>query len=166
MVLYKLEDDYSNYTSPFGGFTIKVMKVFARNHEKVGTVRNLLVDGETGRFRYLILETGLWYVGRIVLIPVGLVQLDYETRSICIPQLTKQQIESLPDLAGELGTEASYEDRISRVYGSLNAATSFTDTESHNRNSDIYTATGDLCDYENELISQRMASANRNGSSL
>jgi hypothetical protein len=161
MVLHRLEDYYANYTGPFGGSTIKAIKVYASNHEKVGTVRNLLIDGETGRFRYLILETGIWHVGRRVLLPVGLVQLDYEKQAFYTPQLTKQQIESLPDLAGELGTGASYEERISRVYGSLLATTSFSgmthssiDTESYNRNSDIYTATGSLHDYENELISQ------------
>ncbi|MBE9008676.1 PRC-barrel domain-containing protein [Pseudanabaenaceae cyanobacterium LEGE 13415] len=111
MALHKLGDYYANYEGPFGGSTIKAIKVYASNHEKVGTVRNFLVDGETGRFRYLIMETGLWYVGRRVLIPVGLVQLDYEKQSIYVPQLTKQQIENLPDLAGELGTEASYEEQ-------------------------------------------------------
>lgn len=160
-MLHRFEDYYPNYRDPFGGSTIKTIKVRAGNNEKVGTVRNLLIDGETGRFRYLIMETGLGYVGRIVLLPVGLVQLDYENQSIYIPQLTKQQIESLPDLAGELGANASYEEWISRVYGSVIGTTSFndvrhlsTDTEPYNQNLDLYSATGSLRDYENELISQ------------
>ena len=81
------------------------------------------------------------------------------------PQVWGNKNQSPPDLAGELGTGSSYEERISRVYGSLFATTSVTDTESHHR-TDLYTATGSLHEYENELLSQRMASANRNEPSL
>ncbi|MGG6265527.1 PRC-barrel domain-containing protein [Leptolyngbya sp. AN03gr2] len=150
-MLHKIGEYYPNYRTPFGSSTIKTVEVYAGNHEKVGSVKDILVDGETGRFRYLIVETGISYVGKQVVLPVDLAQLDYENQCIRVPHLSKQQIEDLPDFAGELGTNINYEERISQTYGSLTSNS----TIASKRRSASYGATDSFHDYENRLLAQR-----------
>ncbi|MDV2994622.1 MAG: hypothetical protein N4J56_004276 [Chroococcidiopsis sp. SAG 2025] len=62
MVLYKLEDFDTNYQDAFDGNDIKDYEVYSdSDNEKVGTVKNILVD-ESGHFRYLIVDTGFGFL--------------------------------------------------------------------------------------------------------
>ncbi|MFS8117699.1 MAG: PRC-barrel domain-containing protein, partial [Microcoleus sp.] len=69
MALQRIEEFYPNYQEEiFAGDDIKGFDVFAGDSdEKVGTVYDALVD-ETGRFRYLVIDTGIWIFGKKVLL--------------------------------------------------------------------------------------------------
>ena len=51
-----------------------------RDDEKVGTVKNIWVD-ESGRFGYLVVDTGFWIFGKQVLLPVDRTRIDQGDRS-------------------------------------------------------------------------------------
>jgi uncharacterized protein (TIGR02271 family) len=116
MVLYKLEDFDSNYHDTFGGDEIKGYDVYAdRNDEKIGTVKNILVD-ESGHFRYLVVDTGFWIFGKQVLLPVGRSSIDHNARRIYALGFTKEQAENLPEFNDSLRVDYDYEERVRGVY--------------------------------------------------
>ena len=118
MVLYKLDDYYPDYQDEiFDGHDIKNFDVYA-DDDKVGSVQNMMVD-ETGHFRYFIVDTGFWVFGKKVLLPVGLVRIDYDDKRVCVPGLTKQQVEDLPEFSEDLSIDEDYEDRVRGIYRPL-----------------------------------------------
>lgn len=55
MALVKLEDFDPNYLDTFGGPDIKGRDVYEQGtREKVGTVDSILVDEDSGEFRYFL----------------------------------------------------------------------------------------------------------------
>jgi uncharacterized protein YrrD len=101
MVLYKLEDFDPNYRDTFGD-EIKGYDVYAdRTDEKIGTVKNILVD-ESGHFRYLVVDTGFWIFGKQVLLPVGRSSIDHNAQRIHALGFTKEQAENLPEFNDSL----------------------------------------------------------------
>jgi len=116
MVLYKLEEFDSNYQDAFGGDDIKGFDVYAdRDNEKVGSVKNILVD-ESGRFRYLIVDTGFWIFGKQVLLPVGRIRIDLGDRCIYAVGFTKEQAQALPEFSEDLRVDYDYEEQVRGVY--------------------------------------------------
>ncbi|MBD2773707.1 DUF2382 domain-containing protein [Iningainema tapete] len=116
MVLYKLEDFDANYQSSFGGNDIKGYDVYSdRDDEKVGTVKNILVD-ELGRFRYLVVDTGFWIFGKQVLIPVGRTRIAQGDRRVYAVGFTKEQAENLPEFSEDLRIDYDYEERVREIY--------------------------------------------------
>jgi hypothetical protein len=120
MALYKLDEyapDYNNEI--FDGHDIKNFTVYAEGEEKVGSVQNILVDENDGRFRYFIIDTGFWVFGKKVLLPVGLARLDYDDKRLYVPRLTKEQVENLPEFSEDLAIDNDYEERVRGVYRPL-----------------------------------------------
>lgn len=116
MVLYKLEDFDTNYQNAFDGNDIKGYEVYAnRDNEKVGTVKNILVD-ESGRFRYLIVDTGFWIFGKQVLLPVGQIRIDAGDRRVYAQGFTKEQAEALPEFTEDMRVDYDYEEQVRGVY--------------------------------------------------
>jgi hypothetical protein len=65
----------------------------------LGTVKDLLFDDATWKIRWLVIDTGSWLMGRIVVIPPSAIaKLDYERDEIRVA-LTKSQIEASPELS-------------------------------------------------------------------
>ncbi|WP_338422951.1 PRC-barrel domain-containing protein [Anabaena sphaerica] len=61
---YKLDEFYPDYKAEdFDGYDIKTFDVDAVD-DKVGSVQNVLVDEDDGRFRYFIIDTGFWVFGK------------------------------------------------------------------------------------------------------
>jgi uncharacterized protein (TIGR02271 family) len=115
MVLYKLEDFDPNYRDTFGD-EIKGYDVYAdRKDEKIGSVKNILVD-ESGHFRYLVVDTGFWIFGKQVLLPVGRSSIDHNARRIYALGFTKEQAENLPEFNDSLRVDYDYEERVRGVY--------------------------------------------------
>ena len=115
MVLYKLEDFDLNYRDTFGD-EIKGYDVYAdRNDEKIGSVKNILVD-ESGHFRYLVVDTGFWIFGKQVLLPVGRSSIDHKAQRIYALGFTKEQAENLPEFNDSLRVDYDYEERVRGVY--------------------------------------------------
>ncbi|HYW21041.1 MAG TPA: DUF2382 domain-containing protein [Nodularia sp. (in: cyanobacteria)] len=117
MVLYKLQDFAADYTTTDAdNYEIKDFDVYSDiNNEKVGTVKDILVD-ETGRFRYLVVDTGFWIFGKQVLLPVGRSRISYADQRVYATGLTKEQVQSLPDFHDLERVDYDYEEQVRGVY--------------------------------------------------
>jgi uncharacterized protein (TIGR02271 family) len=116
MALLKLADAYPNYKQEiFGGDDIKGYDVYTENEEKIGGVSDALLD-ETGRFRYLAIDTGFWVFGKKVLVPVGRVQMDYDRHRVYVMGMTKAQAEALPEYNENMTVDYNYEERVRNVF--------------------------------------------------
>lgn len=125
MALLKLSDYYPNHGKDlFGGQDITNFSVYARDRDendqdKVGSVKNILVDETDGHFRYFIVDTGFWVFGKNVLLPVGLAQINFEKKRIYVPGLTKDQVKNLPEFSDDLKIDNDYEERVRSSYRPL-----------------------------------------------
>lgn len=118
MALMKIEDFYPNYKDEiFAGDDIKGFDVYAgSSDEKIGTVYDVLVD-DTGRFRYLVIDTGFWVFGKKVLLPIGSARIDYGSRRIYATSLVnKDQAEQLPEYDELVPLDYDYEEQVRGVY--------------------------------------------------
>ncbi len=65
---------------------------------EIGKVDQFYFDDETWTIRYLVVNTGSWLAGRLVLIsPIAVGQTDWESQQLEVV-LTKKQIEGSPDI--------------------------------------------------------------------
>jgi uncharacterized protein (TIGR02271 family) len=118
MALVKIHDFYPNYRDEiFGGTDIKGMDIYAgTTDEKIGTVYDILLD-DTGRFRYLVVDTGFWIFGKKVLLPIGSARIDYDAgRIYAIGLVDKNQAEQLPEYDELQPIDYEYEERVRNVY--------------------------------------------------
>jgi PRC-barrel domain len=116
MALYKIKDFDPDYRDHFGDDDVKGLDLYSKN-EKIGSVNDVLVDDD-GQFRYLVINTGAWIFGKKVLLPIGRCRIDYNTRRVNVDQLTKEQVESLPEFSDEMVADYDYEERVRGVYRS------------------------------------------------
>ncbi|MEO1093804.1 MAG: DUF2382 domain-containing protein [Cyanobacteria bacterium J06638_28] len=119
MALFKIEDRYPDYRERFAeDSSIMDAGVYAQtgnDSDKVGSVYTILVD-ESDRFRYLVVDTGFWIFGKKVLLPMGRCIDDPKRNRIYVTDLTKAQVEALPDYRNDLIVDDSYEDLVRSVY--------------------------------------------------
>ena len=115
MTLYKLEDFDPNYKEVFGGEDIKQMSLYTQGGDKVGSVEDALVDHE-GRFRYLVIDTGPLFLGKKVLLPIGLSRLDYNQKRVYVDGLSKEQVENLPEYDETMTVDYDYEEKVRGAY--------------------------------------------------
>lgn len=118
MALYKIEDFNPNYRQEaFDGGDVKGLDVYAgTTDEKIGSIHDVLVD-ESGRFRYLVLDTGMWIFGKKVLLPVGRCQVDIDRERVYATGISsKRQAESLPEYDDTMVVDYDYEERVRGVY--------------------------------------------------
>lgn len=114
MALYKIKDFYPDYRDLFGDHDILGYDLYSGD-EKVGSVDNLLVD-EDGKFRYLVIGTGVWIFGKKVLLPMGRARMDYNNRRVYADTLTRDQVESLPEFNEDETIDYDKEERVRSVY--------------------------------------------------
>ena len=116
MPLAKIADLYPNYKEDiFGGEDIKSFSVYDYTNDKIGSVHDIIVD-ESGRFRYLVIDTGFWIFGKKVLLPVGRASIDYSQERVYAKGLTKEQAENLPEYDDSMTIDYDYEERVRMVY--------------------------------------------------
>lgn len=142
MPLVKLADAYPNYKQEiFGGDDIKGYDVYTDTEEKIGGIYDALVD-ETGRFRYLVIDTGFWVFGKKVLVPIGRVRMDYDRHRVYVTGLTKAQVENLPEYNDTMSVDYDYEERVRGVYRptatGATATTASVDRPTYNRDTYNY----------------------------
>ncbi|PSB08768.1 photosystem reaction center subunit H [Pleurocapsa sp. CCALA 161] len=150
MALAKIADLYPNYKEDiFSGQDIKNFSVYDHTNDKIGSVYDIIVD-ETGKFRYLVIDTGFWVFGKKVLLPVGKASIDYAQERIYAKDLTKEQVESLPEYDDNMTVDYDYEERVRTVYRGVdydqtepsvaqNATASYSaDAYSHDREPSLY----------------------------
>ncbi len=120
MALIKLDDYYPNYREEVSdGYDITNFEVIAKGDEKVGSVENILVDENSGRFLYLIVDTGFWILGKKVLLPIGLGLIVYMDRRVYVEKLTKEQVKNLPEYKENITIDRDYEEQVRAVYRPL-----------------------------------------------
>ncbi|MEP6490532.1 DUF2382 domain-containing protein [Microcoleus vaginatus GB2-A3] len=132
MALQKLAEFYPNYQEEiFAGDDIKGFDVYAGDSdEKVGTVYDALVD-DTGRFRYLVIDTGIWIFGKKVLLPIGSARFDYGARRVHATGLrNKAQAEQLPAYNELEAVDYDREEQVRGVYRNQETAAPSTATAS------------------------------------
>ena len=115
MPLYKLEDFDPNYTQTFGGEDVKAMDLYTEGGDRIGKVADALVDPD-GRFRYLVIDTGIGNAGKQILLPIGLSRIDYNAQRVYVDGLSKQQVEHLPEYNNNIAVDYDYEEKVRGVY--------------------------------------------------
>lgn len=118
MALFKIADYNPHYRQEaFDGEDVKGLDVYAgRTDEKIGTIHDILVD-ETGRFRYLVIDTGFWIFGKKVLLPVGRCDVDVNRQRVyAVGIATKDQAENLPEYDENITVDYDYEERVRNIY--------------------------------------------------
>ncbi len=116
MPLYKIKDFASEYPSYFDNNDIIGYDLYSEN-EKVGSVEDLLVD-EDGQFRYFVINTGVWILGKKVLLPVGRARIEYSDNRVYATHLSKDQVEALPEFSNDMTADFDYEEKVRTVYRS------------------------------------------------
>jgi sporulation protein YlmC with PRC-barrel domain len=92
-------------------------KVITSDNEIVGTLDDLLFDDRYWTIRYLVLETGNWLLDRkVVISPFSLLQADWKEAVIPV-NLSKEQIESSPQLAKHQPVSRKKEVELAKYYG-------------------------------------------------
>ena len=146
MALAKIADLYPNYKEDiFGGDDIKSFTVYDRGgSDKIGSVHDIIVD-DTGKFRYLVIDTGFWIFGKKVLLPVGRASIDYSQERIYAKGLTKEQAENLPEYDDNMTVDYDYEERVRKVYRGVeyndNDTVRLNEAETQGYDSGAYNAT-------------------------
>lgn len=148
MTLHRIADLYPNYQQDiFGGEEIKGYSVYAGlTDEKIGTVYDALLD-DSGRFRYLVIDTGFWILGKKVLLPVGRCQINYQKDCVyAIGIVNQEQAERLPKYDEEMTIDYDYEESVRSVY-----RTPVAETETATTPAPVYSAADYQYDNEPDL---------------
>ena len=93
---------------------------YAEGDKKVGTVRSAMVEPDTGRIRYLLLDVGGWFSSKEVLVPVGMARMEDD--AVYFDNLTKDQVKDMREYTAgqEYDTTAQVSDeRVLRGTGAV-----------------------------------------------
>jgi hypothetical protein len=83
----------------------------------IGTVDECLFDDEQWTMRYLVVNTGGWLTGRLVLVsPIAFRVVDWARQTFDVA-LTRQQVEQSPSMATDQPVSRQQEEEYSRYYG-------------------------------------------------
>ncbi|HEV8272321.1 MAG TPA: PRC-barrel domain-containing protein [Chitinophagaceae bacterium] len=113
------ELDHSNFEITKGDPDIRGWDVRYRNGERIGSVEELVLDTKAKKVRYMIVdldENELRLEHRKVLIPIGFAELDNGNDDVLIPNVSVDQLCSLPDYSRNSLTH-EVERKISSVFG-------------------------------------------------
>ncbi|MBD3884484.1 DUF2382 domain-containing protein [Phormidium tenue FACHB-886] len=114
MALHKIKDFDPDYRSHFDGQDMLEYDLYSGN-DKVGSIDDLLVDDQ-GNFRYFVINTGAWIVGKKVLLPIGRARINNADRRIYADGLTRQQVEALPKYDSDMTIDYDQEEKVRGVY--------------------------------------------------
>jgi uncharacterized protein (TIGR02271 family) len=114
MALHKIKDFDPDYRQHFDNTDIIGYDLYS-GEEKVGTVENILVD-DRGSFRYFVINTGVWILGKRTLLPIGRSRIEASDRRVYADGLSREQIESLPEYDENSTIDYDYEERTRGVY--------------------------------------------------
>lgn len=81
-----------NYSSE-GTYDPSGKTAYAEGDKKVGTVRSAMVEPDTGKIRYLLVDVGGWFSSKEVLVPVGMARMDDD--AVYFDNLTKDQVKDM-----------------------------------------------------------------------
>ncbi len=159
MPLYKLEDFDPQYRQTFKGEDVKSMDLYTESGNHIGKIADALVDNE-GRFRYLVIDTGIENSSKQILLPIGLSRIDYNAQRVYVDGLSKEQVEHLPEYNDRIVVDYDYEEQVRGVYRQAPVSQSIDrDTYNYQQEPSLY----DLSDqnhqtfklYEERLIANK-----------
>ncbi len=126
MALLKLADYEPDFASVLGDRNLINYNLYSQaTGEKIGTVKDILVDETDGSFRYLVIDIGFWIFGKQVLLPIGLARLDFQQQRVEAKGLSKEQAEELPEFTEALRVDYDYEEQLRANYRPSAAAAGF-----------------------------------------
>jgi len=114
MPLHLIKDFDPDYRNHFENQSLLGYDLYSGT-EKVGSVDNLLVD-DNGKFRYLIVSTGIWIFGKKVLLPIGRAQINNNDHRVYVNGLTRTQVEQLPEYQEGKSVDYEQEEQVRGVY--------------------------------------------------
>jgi uncharacterized protein (TIGR02271 family) len=114
MAIHRISDFDPDYRKHFEDKDVKGLDLYVSN-DKVGSVDDILVD-DRGQIRYLIIHTGSWILGKKVLLPIGFARIDYNDRRVYANNLTKAQVQNLPEFTENMVVDYDHEERVRGVY--------------------------------------------------
>ncbi|MEH1874498.1 DUF2382 domain-containing protein [Nostoc sp.] len=117
MPLHKLEHFDPNYRETFGQDDVKALDLYTQGGDKVGSVADVLVD-DHGHFRYLVIDTSSDFLGKKILLPIGLSRIDYPARRVYVDGLSKHQVEGLVEYRENMVVDHDYEESVRNVFRS------------------------------------------------
>jgi uncharacterized protein (TIGR02271 family) len=120
MPLHLINDFDPDYLNHFENQSLIGYDLYSGN-EKVGSIDNLVVD-DNGKFRYLIVSTGIWIFGKKVLLPIGRAQINNDERRVYVNGLTRSQVEQLPGYQEGKSVDYEQEEQVRSVYRPLTTA--------------------------------------------
>jgi len=119
---YNLNDE--NVYNPVGHVA------YGYGGDKIGTVRDALVEPDSGRIRYLLVDVGGWFSSKEVLVPVGHARIDEQ--GVYFDNLTKDQVKEMSEYReGEMYSSDSMDrdERVLRGMSTDTVNTSVSETE-------------------------------------
>ncbi len=94
--LIRLKDIQTNYASDLGQdyYDPQGRTVYGADNEKIGKIDGALVEQDTGKIRYFIVDVGGWFSSKQVLVPAGFAEFRGEDE-VYINTLTRDRAESM-----------------------------------------------------------------------
>jgi uncharacterized protein (TIGR02271 family) len=114
MALYRIKDFDPDYQIHCDNHDLRGLDLYTGN-DKIGSVDDVLVDDQ-GQLRYLVINTGVWILGKKVLFPIGRSRIDYERNRVYADNLTKAQVEALPEFTNDMTVDYHHEEQVRGVY--------------------------------------------------
>ena len=114
MALHRIKDFDPDYRNHFDNQDIVGFSLYSGD-DKVGSVDDLLVDDE-GHFRYLVINTGAWILGKKVLLPIGQARIDYDAKRVFVDGWSRSQVEALPEFTKENAIDYEQEEQVRNAY--------------------------------------------------
>ena len=114
MSLHKIKDFDPDYREHFDNTDLIGFDLYSGN-DKVGSVENILVD-DRGGFRYFVINTGVWILGKKTLLPIGRARIDAKSHRVYADGLSRAQVESLPEYDENSDVNYDQEERIRGAY--------------------------------------------------
>ncbi len=135
MPLHKIKDFDPDYRNHFDNNDVIGLDLYSGT-DKIGTVDDVLVDDQ-GEFRYLVVSTGAWIFGKKVLLPIGSARIDSSSRRVFAKNLSKAQVEQLPEFVGNpAAIDYDHEEQVRGVYRAPAAAKTNYDRDNYRYQND------------------------------
>ena len=84
---------------------------------EIGHVDDFLFEDGTWAIRYLVVDTGTWWPGKRILVPVAAIEkVDWAARHVLV-NLTREKIQRAPEFENILPLEAGFVHRLNHYYG-------------------------------------------------
>lgn len=115
MTLHKIKEFDPDYAQHLDDRRLDGLVLCDDKNEKIGAVDDFLVDDQ-GKFRYFVIDAGGWLSDKKVLLPIGRSRIDYDNKRVYADNLTKTQLQALPEFIDELAVDDDYEAQVRGVY--------------------------------------------------